>query len=97
MNKQQIEKHQKLIDKADDMLDGLTYEEQEILYKMCSETEDRLDKIESQLSTTDKKHQKLKKEFKKLANEVDDAIIELQVEHFLTTNEIGDAQDVEYN
>lgn len=83
MNETQTKKYNKLISNANMKLDTLTFEEKEELYKLYNKEENR---------TT-----KLQKEFEKLAKDVENAIIELQVLQFLETGEIGDAQDVEYN
>jgi len=83
MNETEIEKYQQLIKKANMELDTLTFEEKEELYNS----------YDVQLT----KATQLQKKFKKLAKSVDTAIIELEIERFLETGEIGDAQDVEYN
>ena len=84
MTKMQIEKYTKLIKMADEKMENLPFEETEELYK-------EFDKSGKRLPT-------LHAEYKKLAKEVETAIIELQVLEFLEEGHNNpNAQDVEYN
>lgn len=84
MTKEQIKKYQTLIKKADQRMENLTFEEIEELYK-------EFDKDE-------KRATQLQKEFRKLAKEVETAMIELEVLEFLEDGHNNpNAQDVEYN
>lgn len=84
MTKDQIKKYQDLIERADQKMDNLTFEGMEELYR-------EFDKDE-------KRSIKLQKEFKRLAKEVETAIIELQVLDFLDEGHNNpNAQDVEYD
>lgn len=66
MTAEENTKYNKLIERADNDIDSLTFEERELLQ-----------------NTTESKISFLQKKFRKLARDVDDAVIELQVLQFL--------------
>lgn len=83
MTKTQTKKYTELIKKVDLLTENLSFDENEELYKELDKTEQRLPKLQN--------------EYRKLAKEVETAIIELQVLDFLEDGHNNpDAQDVEY-